>query len=156
MRWIVTVAVVLLLLAGAGERPTPKQLQIDVRVLERDTAGGECKFVAAPRLVTDEGRPAVFLQGGQVKLPVSSEFAEVGTRLEVLWRRSVQEDNVFVDVRLAITRVAGDVGEQVQLLTEGTRHVGIVKVGETTKLQWHPRGTGRQTWAELRVEVFKP
>jgi len=141
MRWI-TLALPVLMAAGytlsAREQPKSiRQIVFEMRIYRVEAIGNEGppqqRSLAAPRVVTLEGRPARFQAGGELTVPAIEPGAveRIPFGVTVDFRPgTIQEGKTRLDLSFATTTVEKKTEEEVQLHTETTRFVGTATLGK--------------------------
>jgi hypothetical protein len=124
---------------GPAKPVEARQYQFDCQIIKRDDAGGK-KVMAEPRLVTQAGRPASFLIGGEVVAPAADkkvQFIETGLRMEM---RVLEEKGgkLRLDVTAQDIRPETGAGGSVRTRTRSARAIEVLEPKESLKLKVGP------------------
>lgn len=149
--------------APAADPPGERQLLIRMRLVEGDPRGsvdeGTQRVLAAPALVTLEGREATVQVGGEVPLAddpgAPLVFAPVGVRA-VLRPGQVDGDRVRLDVELSYSEAVEEREGRRAVRGETYRTVIDARLGKRQTLGGQGRVGGSLRWLELTVEEAHP
>ena len=144
---------------GGDKQVDAKPLILSLSLCEGDPLGsreaGTIKVLAQPKVVTRQNAFAELVSGGELANSVGIEGTEfVPTGLTVKCMAAVVKDGkVKLDLTFSVTTPGEQSTERIQLHTQSTRTITIVKLGEVIKLRCGKADPGKQFWIEVSVDV---